>query len=163
MVSIVILVLMMRLMNLFEVWDHFAVAVVALILCSLVPNRKRGDRVWWRDEYLYCFFVVRGWPQWVDTRQGVTHPGGVVRSFNSVQGAGVWYQDNSETGWHQAEVPSITNHLVSTNLVYVFLWSAVLSERDLLPIKQPGGCVVVLVCIFREQWALKWSAKHGRL
>ena len=70
--------------------------------------------------------------------------------------------DNSETGWHQVEVPSITNHLVSTNLVYVLVVSSFYLERDLLPIKATQECLCqAFICIFQGTVSLA-ILLHGR-
>ena len=52
----------------------------------------------------------------------MTHPGGHGEKFFSVQGTGHdQLVDNSWVGWHQGEVSSIIDFLVSTSLESVFL------------------------------------------
>ena len=52
----------------------------------------------------------------------MTHPGGDGEKFFSVQGTGHdQLVDNSWVGWHQGEVSSIIDFLVSTSLESVFL------------------------------------------
>ena len=53
----------------------------------------------------------------------MAHPGDASEEFYCVQGAGCdQLRDNSGIGWHQGEVSSIINLLVSTSLGSMFLW-----------------------------------------
>ena len=60
----------------------------------------------------------------------MTTPGVGSEEFYSIKGARhEQLMDSSRIGWHQSEVLSITDLLISICPVSTFLWSAVLSEE----------------------------------
>ena len=72
----------------------------------------------------------------------MTHPGDASEEFYSVQGAGCdQLRDNSGIGWHQGEVSSIINLLVSTSLEFMFLQSAVFLWKGSASCKNNLECV----------------------
>ena len=88
----------------------------------------------------------------------MTPLGGGSEEFYSVQEAGCnQLMDSSWIGWHQVEVVSMINLLLSTSLGSMFLWSAVFIWRgSLLPVeavrllsvsfRELGGISVILLC-----------------
>ena len=79
----------------------------------------------------------------------------VVRGFIVFREQGVVSVDSSWINWHQSEVSSIINLLVSTSLGSLFLWSAVFIWRGSSSCKNPlGMCVrplsIPLSIPFRE-------------
>ena len=73
----------------------------------------------------------------------MTHPGWGSEEIYGVQGAGCDQRLDSQIGWHQGEVSSIINLLVSTNLASMFfLWSAVFMWKESTSCKNNLGMCV---------------------
>ena len=72
----------------------------------------------------------------------MTHPGWGSEEIYGVQGAGCDRRLDSQIGWHQGEVSSIINLLVSTSLGSMFLWSAIFIWRGSVSCKTNLGICV---------------------
>ena len=81
----------------------------------------------------------------------VTHPGWGSEEIYSVQGAECDQHLDFQIGWHQGEVSSIINLLVSPSLGSMFLRSAIFIWRGSVSYKTNLGiCVRPLSISFRE-------------
>ena len=127
----------------FAVTDNHTTNISAAKTQPLLTGAN-AETEFWRKQERVAFIA--------NAVKTVTHPGQGSKENYSVQGAGCdQLMDNSQIDWHQGEVSSIINLLVSTSLGSMFLWSAIFIWRGSASCKTNLGiCVRSLSKSFRE-------------